>query len=310
MGNPQTGKQLYHRNYPTGVKVLSPPSGFPAWGSDSRSRPLRIWLWRPVGFDRRNSTGLGEAETQLLEGTHKVSWTQGPRGKKQWPHKKLSQTYMPSTRGSPAEVGGGCGSLWGQGHWQQQFWEVLTGVSPHRNPPLAPPNSLSAPVLGDLRTNNQQGRNTAPPICRQVAYSLPEQGPDHQRDKTNSTHHWAGTSPSHQEACTSLLASLTRRKTAEARTTILQSAEEKQQSQEVRQNETAEEYVPDEGIRWNPRRTTKWTGDSQTKEKEFRMRVKMIQDLGKRIEARIKKMQEMYNIDLKELKNKQRWTIQ
>ena len=41
-------------------------------------------------------------------------------------------------------------------------------------------------------------------------------------------------------------------------------------------------------------------------EKEFRiMIVKMIQDLGKRMEAKIKKMQEMVNKDLEELKNKQ-----
>ena len=42
-------------------------------------------------------------------------------------------------------------------------------------------------------------------------------------------------------------------------------------------------------------------------EKEFRiMIVKMIQDLEKRIEAKIKKMQEMFTKDLEELKNKQR----
>ena len=40
-------------------------------------------------------------------------------------------------------------------------------------------------------------------------------------------------------------------------------------------------------------------------EKEFRiMIVKMIQDLGKRMEAKIKNMQEMFNKDLEELKNK------
>ena len=42
-------------------------------------------------------------------------------------------------------------------------------------------------------------------------------------------------------------------------------------------------------------------------EKEFRiMIVKMIQDLGKRMEAKIERMQEMFNKDLEELKNKQR----
>ena len=41
-------------------------------------------------------------------------------------------------------------------------------------------------------------------------------------------------------------------------------------------------------------------------EKEFRvMRVKMIQNLGNRMEARIEKIQETFNKDLEELKNKQ-----
>ena len=40
-------------------------------------------------------------------------------------------------------------------------------------------------------------------------------------------------------------------------------------------------------------------------EKELRMIVKMIQDLRKRMEAEIEKMQEMFNKNLEELKNKQ-----
>ena len=41
-------------------------------------------------------------------------------------------------------------------------------------------------------------------------------------------------------------------------------------------------------------------------EKEFRiMIVKMIKDLRKRMEAKIEKMQEMFNKDLEEIKNKQ-----
>ena len=41
-------------------------------------------------------------------------------------------------------------------------------------------------------------------------------------------------------------------------------------------------------------------------EKEFRvMIVKMIQNLGNRMEARIEKIQEMFNKDLEEIKNKQ-----
>ena len=41
--------------------------------------------------------------------------------------------------------------------------------------------------------------------------------------------------------------------------------------------------------------------------KEFKIMIeKMIQDLRKRMEAKIEKMQEMFNKDLAELKNKQR----
>ena len=50
-------------------------------------------------------------------------------------------------------------------------------------------------------------------------------------------------------------------------------------------------------------------------EKEFRVKiVKMLQDLGKRMEEKIEKMQQMFNKDLEELKNnsnlKQRKIIQ
>ena len=42
-------------------------------------------------------------------------------------------------------------------------------------------------------------------------------------------------------------------------------------------------------------------------EKEFKiMIVRMIQDLGERMEAKIEKMQEMFTKDLEELKNKHR----
>ena len=45
--------------------------------------------------------------------------------------------------------------------------------------------------------------------------------------------------------------------------------------------------------------------------KEFRvMIVNVIQNLRSRMEAQIEKIQEMFNKDLEELKNKQRWTTQ
>ena len=82
LGELQTGEHLYHRSPPTGVKVLSHMSGFPTWESGNGSRNFyRIRLWRLVGFDCRTLTGLGEAETPLLEDTHKVLCALGPRGR-------------------------------------------------------------------------------------------------------------------------------------------------------------------------------------------------------------------------------------
>ena len=58
--NPQTAEQLYQRNSHTVKKVLGPATNFPTWGSGKGiEKPQGIWLWRPVGFDYRTSTGLG-----------------------------------------------------------------------------------------------------------------------------------------------------------------------------------------------------------------------------------------------------------
>ena len=100
VGDSQTGEELYHRSPPTGVKVLRHTSGFPTWESDNRrSNSQRIRFWKLAGFDCRASTVLGETETPLLEGTHKVLCTSGPRRKGQWPHRRLKQTYLPVLEG-------------------------------------------------------------------------------------------------------------------------------------------------------------------------------------------------------------------
>ena len=48
-----------------------------------------------VGFDYRTSTGQGETETPLLDVTHKVVCTSGPRGRSSDPiGDRLNQTYL------------------------------------------------------------------------------------------------------------------------------------------------------------------------------------------------------------------------
>ena len=73
--------------YPRLWRFLVP--GFPAWGSNKGTgNPQGIWLWRSVGFNYRTSTCLGEIDSSL--GAHKPR----PRGKEQWPHRRLTQTYL------------------------------------------------------------------------------------------------------------------------------------------------------------------------------------------------------------------------
>ena len=79
--------------------------------------------------------------------------------------------------------------------------------------------------------------------------------------------------------------------------------EQKPLSQKDRQDEKAEGYVPDEGKDKTRGKQLNEVEIGNLPEKEFRiLMVKMIQDLGKRMEAKIEKMQEMFNKDLEELK--------
>ena len=94
--------------------------------------------------------------------------------------------------------------------------------------------------------------------------------------------------------------------TPEARgTTVLQPAEQRPQTQKVRQNEMAEDYVPDEEDR-TPEEQLSEVEISNLPEKEFRvMIVKMTQGLRNRMEVQTEKIQEIFNKELEDLKNKQ-----
>ena len=102
------------------MKVLSPTSDSPAWGSGSRKNPQRIWLCRSAGFDCRNSTMGWGKETPLLEGAHTVLWV---------PEYREKSSDIISIRRSLAKVGGSCDSLW-QKRLITAVLGTLIGVSP------------------------------------------------------------------------------------------------------------------------------------------------------------------------------------
>ena len=159
MGDPQTGEYLYHRSPPTGVKVLRPTSGFPTWGSGNRRRnSYRIRLWRLAGFDCRTSTGLGETETPLLEGTHKVVCASGPRGRSSDPIGDWTRPTCYCWRVSCRDGGGLCLTM----RTRTRAAEVL-GSNPWHEPSqslsLAPPKSLGRLqcwVASDQTTNREE----------------------------------------------------------------------------------------------------------------------------------------------------------
>ena len=73
---PQTGEQLYQISSHSVRKFLGPTAVFPTWGSSKGiENPQGIWLWRPVGFDYRTSTGLGK---QTLGGHKQTCGYQDP----------------------------------------------------------------------------------------------------------------------------------------------------------------------------------------------------------------------------------------
>ena len=105
-----------------------------------------------------------------------------------------------------------------------------TGTQPHP----------SADTLPKVVLSSQLPQNTPLDMALTIRGTRP-----------SSTHQRAGTSPCHQEACTSTWNNFMHQGwTQEARgTTILQLVERRPQTQKVRQNETTEKYVASEGIR-------------------------------------------------------------
>ena len=113
--DPQTREQLYQRSSCTVTKILGLTTDFPTWGSSKGiENPKGIWLWRPVGFDYRTSTGLGK---QTLWG-HKQNLVYTRTQEKGSVTPQETQLELPvSVRESQAEVWVDSGLLQGQGYW-------------------------------------------------------------------------------------------------------------------------------------------------------------------------------------------------
>ena len=162
-------------------------SGFPTWGSSKgRRNSKRIRFWRLVEFDCRISTGLGETETPLLEGTDKVVCTSGPREKEQWPHRRLSQTYLLVLEG-PLQRWGVAVADHGDkdtGSRSSQKYSLVWALPESAISPTKEPVASSA---GSLQAKQTTGRELSP--THQQTGGLKFHWALHTRATPSSTHH-------------------------------------------------------------------------------------------------------------------------
>ena len=174
--------------------------------------------WSPVGFDYKTSTGLGEPEIPVLEGTNKTLCSSRLRGKEQWLHRWPNQNDLLDLEGL----------LWRRGSEEGHHSDGSIGSSSLGRSPWGLMVTLLEVTINwtiesiDLRAGSSQvkklpGREGNPTHQQITGLKLywarpcpPEQDPV-----------FPTTSPSHQEAYTSLFASSIKQKTEEARRTII-----------------------------------------------------------------------------------------
>ena len=107
------------------MRVPKPTSGSPAWGLCWKEKHPEHW--RPAGLKCRSSTGLGEKETPLLEGAYMISHALVP-GQSRDSIRILARPTNRHWRVSQ----GGRGWLWltvEEGNWRWRSQGLIIGVS-------------------------------------------------------------------------------------------------------------------------------------------------------------------------------------
>ena len=174
-------KKLYHRGSPT---------------SGIRRRNSRsICLWSPVGLECR-SAGLEETDFTLAGGIQGFLYT-GAQHKAGTPQEL--ETHCDSRRGRKRSSSGR------SPREHRQAWALLT-VTVLASRPGPTQVGVSGQTTGRTGTQPhpsadrvpQATLSSQPPISTPLNVASPTRG-----TRPSSSHQWAGSNPSHQEACTS-----------------------------------------------------------------------------------------------------------
>ena len=185
-------------------------SGFPTWGSGNKRRNFqRIRIWKLVGFDCRALKGQGETETPLVEGAHKVVCASAPGGKSSDPTgdwtRPTCYCWRVSCRGGGMAVVH-CGDKDTGSRSSGKYslaWALLKSAIRPKKEPVASSDGLP-------QAKKKTGRELSPTHQQTSRLKFYWALPPEQHPVLPTT------SPSHQEACTSLLDRLTHQK-AESR---------------------------------------------------------------------------------------------
>ena len=200
MGNPHTGKQLHHRSSPTREFWTSQQVPQPG-GSDIRKRnPQNMWLWSQWGLSTGAPLDWGK-QTLLLEGVCKVLGALRPTAKALTSGKPGPD--LPAGLGASSGRQGGCGSLWGQWHWQQRSWVIVISFS-------FPGGSSAGTPWAKQQTRQEYSLTQQQTACPKTLWDSPLEmpldlaGPAHQIAKTPLHPPMGDIGHSHREAHTSL----------------------------------------------------------------------------------------------------------
>ena len=193
------------------MRVLSPMSLSPAWGSGTETRSSQsICPWRSAGLEYWGKQRLHSWRAHTRFHVHQKTWTN------QWLHRSLGQTYrwvledlLVRQKSVVAHWGGkdtgGRGSREHSSVWALPEVTILV----LRTGPTQQPTGSSAgmpqakqPTEWEHSTTHEQTGRPKPSVPAATHKHTLWHGPTHRRIILSSTYFWAGTSPSHQEACT------------------------------------------------------------------------------------------------------------
>ena len=185
MGDSQTGEHLYHRSPLTGVKILSPTSGFLTGGRQWEEEFLQNQTLKVSGIWLQDFDGTGGNRDSTLGGHTQSSVCSGTQEKEQWAHRRLNQTYLLVLEG-----------LLQRGGWpwfivRRTLAAEVLGSTPWHEPsqslPLAQPKSLDRIQcwVTSGQTTNREGTQLHPSADKWIKVLLSSGT----RATLSSTHH-------------------------------------------------------------------------------------------------------------------------